>query len=278
MSAGMKMFSDDPCSNAQRWVSRAVRATPRGCKLAHFSFTADPSGGCEVISRYSAPQRDKDWAATAKKAANGSPPGFREPHKVRRQKWRAHRRRSLVGLLRTTFNEWKHASSSHVRDTGMATEEVAPALQSQTPTHATDAAHPRPDSPNVNRAAQSLKRPAAWAGAPPAKGNQSHLIPEIGNGMVTVHTLKATSPELEPTLLTPATAKRQKSYSEVAANANAAGAAVHTPNGTKGTYAGSQSLTPGRTRGTCWMKREGGISTEQLQLNKLTCQPPCPKN
>ena len=251
----------------------AVRASPKGCKLAHFSFTADPGGGCEVVSRYSAPQGDREQAAKAGnvKASNRDAHGFRIlTHKVRRQKWRAHRRQSQQKQLQAVFEAWKRAPTT---DCAMATEKVAPEKSAKVTAHATDAALSQEvESPNVNHEAQRLKRPAAWVGATPAKGNQSYSIPERGNGMVTVHTLNAISPELEPILLTPAAAKKQKTYLEAAVYT--IGAAVHTPNGTKGTFAGSQSLTPGSTRVTCWMERDGETTTEQLQLKELTFLPP----
>ena len=278
------MFSDDPCSNALRWVQHAIRATPTGCRLAHFSFTADSVGGCETTSRYSvlskrpspAPQAEK---AKAPKCSNARKEmGSRE----RRQIWRAHRRNQQQKKLLSTLERLKSASCNDDREEEAETAHSPSTHSAPIEMDNAEQAAP-PSSPPPQGQQQILPRHTASIAAPSLL-NQAVCF----GGTVQVplqdkhHCKQSPDPNPEPqALLPPISTKRQKTYAEAAVVALPAPhqlipaappvavypilSTVTTPNGTRGSFAGEQSITPGGEHAAFWMEPDNVAAMKEIK-------------
>ena len=277
------MFSDDPCSNAQQWVGHAVRATPKGCKLMHFSVTYGTDGSCETACRYSAPSRRPSKKTAADNVAPAAAPankeaGTKTPSGQRRQKWRAMRRETQLNRLRTAMKALRNASDTEPQD---VPEKVASSELDAKDAHATDAAPTQmEEGPHVN--GTSLKRQAR-AGATTAMVLQQQTGAEVHTEMVCTSPVTDNPSHAQPCLTAP-NSKRHKSYLEAAVHTTAVMqppdadvqplaaypilTPVNTPNGTRGTFCGSHSITPGGEHAACWMEPE--MNATVLEIKELT--------
>ena len=279
-----KMFSDDPCSNAQQWAEHAMRATPKGCKLVHFSVTFDPDGGCRTSSEYSAPSKSQGKKTATEKVGSeiNRDAGHRKGgSKTRRLQWRAYRQKTRQKLLQSAWESLKRAPSNE----GNATDAVETPVTSVL--SATEMYGAEQAAPTVAGTAENAV-PATCVAAP-SLHNQAVCFGDTAQ--VSQQDKHHCTDTLNPNpdfILPPNNTKRQKTYAEAAVelppspnqphpNLNhPMHTPLHTPNGTRGFYAGAQSLTPRGTQVACWMERQGetDLSTERRQLNELTFMPP----
>ena len=210
------MFYSDPCSNAQTWAQHAVRATPKGCKLMHFSVTFGTDGSCRTESAYSAPpKRHGDKAATGKV---GPGPNEEASHqkggaKSRRLLWRAHRKLSRQKQLQSAWETLKRAplNSKNRNDAADGEDE-------QIEDAAEEASSP-PTSHPTPAAEQAAERPPAISATPTtgAATAQNNEPTAQDTSTAAMHTTNLCLPHSHAPPLPPASSKRQKTYVEAAA-------------------------------------------------------------
>ena len=278
------MFSDDPCSNAQQWAGHMMRATPKGCRLVHFAVTFGSDGSCKVASDYSAPpRRQTSTEKTENVRASESCKTKRDDRgsKERRQIWRAHRQKAQQKRLLSTWEALKRAPP--VVKQGRA--DVAAAAEG-VPMDIAEKARPPPSVHPTPAAEQAVRLPPVTTDAPAPGATTEHTESTAQNAATTVvHTAHILSPRHESPL-PPASTKRQKTYVEAASTPAAPprltvpslpiNTPLHTPNGTKGAYAGAQSLSvsPGGTQYVAsYMERGGAIAAERVELQRLHFYP-----